>query len=87
MHPLPDGWKFSGDLEKPTFEPSFKHDWNYGPLVKPPKREGPFVCHYVVTNGMVSYCGDCSHAMANRQIEMPVLPEYYRDPNCGEATA
>jgi hypothetical protein len=24
-HPLPDGWKFNGDLEHPTFKPSFKH--------------------------------------------------------------
>jgi hypothetical protein len=24
-HPLPDTWKFNGDLERPTFRPSFKH--------------------------------------------------------------
>jgi hypothetical protein len=25
MHPLPDGWTFDGNLERPTFSPSFKH--------------------------------------------------------------
>jgi hypothetical protein len=29
-HPLPDGWKFNGDLEHPTFRPSFKH----GPSIR-----------------------------------------------------
>jgi hypothetical protein len=24
MHPLPDGWTFNGDLDRPTFTPSFK---------------------------------------------------------------
>jgi hypothetical protein len=30
MHPLPDGWKFDGNLERPTFSPSFR----YGPLIQ-----------------------------------------------------
>ena len=26
MHKLPDSWKFDGNLESPTFTPSFKHE-------------------------------------------------------------
>ncbi|HLH94977.1 MAG TPA: hypothetical protein VKW08_07655 [Xanthobacteraceae bacterium] len=26
MHPLPDGWTFNGDVNAPTFSPSFKHE-------------------------------------------------------------
>lgn len=79
LHPLPDGWKFDGNRDKPTFSPSFKHDWNWGPLAEPPKRPGHNVCHYIVTAGRVAYCGDCTHSMAGQTIDMPDLPELYRD--------
>lgn len=83
MHPLPDGWTFDGDLEAPTFSPSFKHDWNCGPLIELPKREGRNVCHYIVTAGRVAYCGDCTHSMAGQTIDMPTLPPRYQDgPQC-----
>lgn len=79
LHPLPDGWTFNGNLDKPTFSPSFKHHWNCGPLVEPPKREGLNICHYIVTDGRVAYCGDCTHDMAGQTIEMPDLPVEYQD--------
>jgi hypothetical protein len=78
-HPLPDGWTFDGNLDAPTFSPSFLHRWNCGPLIEPPKREGVNVCHYVVTAGQVAYCGDCTHRLANQTIPMPDLPEHLRD--------
>jgi hypothetical protein len=80
-HPLPYGrdWTFDGNLEAPTFTPSFKHDWNWGPMVKPGKREGLNVCHYIITAGQVAYCGDCTHAMAGKTIPMPDLPPHLRD--------
>lgn len=79
MHNLPDGWKFNGNVDKPTFSPSFKHEWDWGPKLKPGKREGRNVCHYIVTDGRVAYCGDCTHSMAGTTIDMPDLPEGYRD--------
>lgn len=69
MHPLPDRWTFDGNLESPTFNPSFKHDWHGG------------CCHYVVTTGQVAYCGDCTHGMANQTIPMPDLPKELCDMN------
>lgn len=70
LHPLPDGWSFDGNVHQPTFSPSFKHDWGKSP---------PMICHYIVTAGKVNYCGDCTHALAGQTIDMPDLPEEYRD--------
>lgn len=69
MHLLPDSWKFDGNLEKPTFAPSFRHTGN--PL--------PWVCHYHLTEGQLIYCPDCTHQMANKVVPLPVLPEHLRD--------
>lgn len=71
MHPLPDGWTFNGNVEKPTFSPSFKHDWK--------EKDTPKVCHYIVTDGRVAYCGDCTHSMSGQTIDMPDLPPRYQD--------
>lgn len=70
-HPLPykrGGWKFDGNLESPTFAPSFKHDLGGGK-----------VCHYIVTAGQVAFCSDCTHSLAGRTIPMPDLPPHLRD--------
>lgn len=72
MHPLPDDWEFDGDLERPTFKPSFRHTWGV--------RESTLrTCHYVVTAGRVAYCDDSTHGLAGQTIDMPELPEAYRD--------
>lgn len=89
MHPLPDGWKFDGNLEKPTFHPSFRHtgfqteklngewtgEWVRGADGKPL----PWVCHYHLTAGGIQYCPDCTHALAGKLVPLPVLPEHLRD--------
>jgi len=73
LHPLPDnGWQFDGNLECPTFTPSFKHSG--GPDPK-------WLCHYTLTKGMLHFCGDCSHAMGGQAVPLPELPPWCRDPN------
>ena len=67
-HPLPKSWTFDGDFERPTFTPSFKHSWN-----------DSRVCHYIITNGRVYYCSDCTHAFADVTIDMPDLPDGLKD--------
>ena len=83
MHPLPDSWAFNGNLESPTFKPSFKHTGIRFAAYTP---EGigigarvERVCHYIVTDGQVAYCGDCWHTSANQTIPMPPLPPEYCD--------
>lgn len=83
-HPLPDGWTFDGNLESPTFTPSFKHTlvrWSGGvsPEGLGQGERQEIICHYIVTAGRVAYCGDCHHGMKNQTIDMPALPEWLRD--------
>lgn len=74
---LPD-WSFNGDLENPTFSPSMlitipeRTDRNG---VKHPRYT---ICHYILTEGVINYCGDCPHEMKNQSIPLPDLPEDYR---------
>lgn len=92
MHRLPDGWTFSnGDLEKPSFQPSFLHggiltvkdsngqwmgEWVLDALGKPI----PYVCHYILTDGILNFCPDCTHEMAGKSVPLPELPDFYKDP-------
>jgi hypothetical protein len=90
MHPLPDGWSFNGDLEKPTFSPSFKHsgmkivtdeggNWT-GEWVLDEKGDPvPYICHYILTNGILHYCSDCTHSMAGQSVPLAELPKGLRD--------
>ncbi len=72
MHPLPDRWSFNGNLDAPTFNPSFLHHWG-----SPAKRQ---VCHYVLTDGVLNFCADCTHALAGKRIPLPDLPADLQDP-------
>jgi hypothetical protein len=94
MHSLPDTWTFNGDLNKPTFSPSFAHHslkrnivdgqwvgegrdaWLYDAKGDPI----PEICHYILTNGVLNFCGDCTHSMAGMQVPLPPLPAGYCDP-------
>jgi hypothetical protein len=86
MHPLPDRWTFNGNLDKPTFSPSFRHTWGgHSGLTSPQMGTDPKYrfCHYIVTDGRVAYCGDSTHALAGQTIDMPDLPPIYQDgPDC-----
>lgn len=90
MHILPDRWQFDGDLENPTFHPSFRHtgcqlEIVNGKWVEPWwKRDAegntiPSCCHYVLTKGILNFCVDCTHSMAGKVVPLPVLPEHLRD--------
>lgn len=84
MHPLPDNWTFNGKPESPTFTPSFKQSgvqriFIDGKWTGEWKRDArgnviPFICHYVLTDGILNFCSDCSHSMAGKSIPLPQLP-------------
>lgn len=69
LHILPNDWTFNGDVERPTFSPSFLHRLG---------QEGP-VCHYFVREGRIEYCGDSHHALAGQTVDIPPLPEWARE--------
>lgn len=60
-------WSFNGNLERPTFTPSLLNTWtNHEEGIR-------LVCHLFLTDGIVSYCGDCTHEMSGMsyQLEPP----------------
>jgi hypothetical protein len=90
VHKLPDSWRFDGNLEKPTFTPSFKHEgiqrvFVNGEWTGEWKRDAkgntiPYICHYILTAGVLNFCGDCSHALVGKSVPLPELPEHLIDP-------
>jgi Family of unknown function (DUF6527) len=89
LHALSDGWTFDGNLDRPTFTPSFKQEgfqeitvngvwtgeWQRDSAGKPL----PFLCHYVLTAGVLHFQNDCSHALAGQAVPLPPLPPELRD--------
>lgn len=71
---LPNGhgpWKFNGNYEMPTFQPSVNIHWAAIPERNKPERR----CHFIVTNGAIFYCNDCTHPLAGQTIELPEITE------------
>lgn len=60
-------WTFDGDFERPTLSPSVKHDWTV-------KGEAPHVCHYFLRAGRIEYCGDSTHHLAGKTVDLPEVP-------------
>lgn len=52
-------WTFNGNLDRPTFSPSFRHG------------TGSRQCHYFIREGRIEFCADSSHALAGQTVEMP----------------
>ena len=95
MHRLPDGWTFNGDVNRPTFQPSFKHfgkrimvengrwigDWHRG-------ADGQALdgtCHYIITEGTIQFCPDSWHGRSDIVV-MPVIPQDLADDDFGKET-
>lgn len=80
-------WKFNGDMERPTFEPSIKLSWHqWEPPVTPENHEEytkkPWeqkqvakCCHFFIREGRIEYCGDCTHQLAGQVVPMVELAE------------
>ncbi len=54
------GWSWNGDGDKPTITPA---------LVV------PMVCHAVVTDGMIAFAAESTHALAGQTVALPDWPE------------
>ena len=63
-------WSWNGSYEKPTFSPSLlNHEVKADPGDPHPEFALPR-CHLFINNGMIDYCGDCTHELAGRQVPM-----------------
>ncbi len=65
-------WEWNGDLEKPTIRPSVKHTYPESFYQAHPNVKH-FCCHYHITNGVLEYCGDCSHDQSGQNVPMTVF--------------
>lgn len=84
LHQLPDSWTFDGNLEKPTFSPSFKHTsyrWTGGYTADGIGlgEKYQFVCHYILTAGVLNFCSDSMHELAGQSVPLPELPAGVED--------
>tara|TARA_R110000787_G_scaffold168855_4_gene281562 strand:- start:226 stop:534 length:309 start_codon:yes stop_codon:yes gene_type:complete len=57
-------WGWNGDMCCPTFTPSIRVRWDFGPSRKPK------VCHSFVTNGEIQFLNDCTHAHAGKTFPL-----------------
>lgn len=57
-------WKFSGNMDEPTFYPSIRiwtTEFN---------NEKQVVCHCIITAGYIQFLDDCIHSYAGKTIPM-----------------
>lgn len=69
-------WSFNGDMERPTFSPSINIRW--GKYADPnfvDERDISGICHYFIRNGRIEFCGDSTHALAGKTVDLPDIPE------------
>ena len=63
-------WTFNGDLLKPTFQPSMNEGVN-----QPGPNQNPEVpasrCHFIVRDGIINYCDDCTHGTRGAHVMLP----------------
>ena len=71
QHPLPDSWRFSGDVNKPTFTPSFKQNF----ILNKQGKVIDAICHYIITDGKIQFCTDSWHGRSDI-VAMPIIPEH-----------
>lgn len=55
-------WSWNGDVNRPTFSPSV--NINHGE------------CHYVLTDGRITYTADCRHDLRGMTVDLPDLKGY-----------
>ena len=63
-------WKFDGNYDSPTFNPSM------GANLLRMEEHHP-ICHSFLRDGVWQFLGDCTHAMANQNVPMiPPDPDF-----------
>lgn len=75
-------WKWNGSMEKPTFQPSLKITRRvHEPPVTPenleeykknpwPQTQRDYICHSVITDGMIAFCEDCTHELVGKTVPL-----------------
>lgn len=64
-------WQWNGSVEKPTISPSVRHFYPESAYAAHPNLPA-FCCHYIMTDGVLAFCGDCTHDKSGQSL--PMLP-------------
>lgn len=88
-------WQFNGNYDRPTFTPSLKLSMGHhvtGVQLRPDgkcqwcedaKEDGHEslcgICHLIMTDGQIAFCGDSTHPLAGKTVAMTVRPEREHD--------
>lgn len=62
-------WKWDGNEERPTFEPSLAV-YRRGTQTK----DNIFECHLFLRNGRLQFLSDCDHGLAGQTVDLPDWP-------------
>lgn len=86
--PLHNGaiWGFNGNLDKPGFTPSVNIKTGHYVDGQPPADQCVcaededykgmcFICPFVITDGIINFCGDCTHELSGKSVEMQDIKE------------
>lgn len=69
LHVLDSRWKFNGNFEGPTFQPSLR--------VQTKDQDGTLIehCHSYITDGNIEYLPDSLHELRGQTVPLPDFPE------------
>jgi hypothetical protein len=78
--PPGSNWGWNGDVDRPTFTPSVLVTYPANPDADEEFKEWRTArcCHTFITDGMVQFLGDCTHALAGKTEPLPDLPAHLR---------
>jgi len=63
-------WNFNGDMECPTFSPSVNETCNSPDHPSYQSQAATSRCHFIITDGNISYCGDCTHDLKGQTLPL-----------------
>ena len=72
-------WGFNGDYDRPTFTPSVLVTWSEPSDVDEEfddtSKDRKMVCHSFVTDGHISFLGDCTHELRGHVVPIPPVAD------------
>lgn len=76
----PGSWGWNGSIEQPTFTPSVlvTHDANPDAAEEFKEWRTARACHSFVTDGMIQFLGDSTHALAGQTVPLADWPEHWQ---------
>ena len=67
-------WKWNGDAENPTTDPSIKYSHTDYKDGKEVPGTTVVLCHYHLRSGKIAFCDDCAHALKGQTVPLPDWP-------------